>query len=473
MKKEPLHVSGVKKEISGKRTWTGQIRPGLAGPEGLYLLMEKIMAENPESYPFAENYRDTLAFIRRVCPDGAGVYTGKSSPDRDDIYRVMGMMTGFERDQLQSIRNLEDRLAEHFTIPAADAEIKMEECYKRTVSVDPSLKLDLAWQLLAGMDADRLICLKRKGAEPAAGRAEDAEECPDREKAFRMGLTLCGPILYDYVKWLLNICINNGIRRLYFISRDGYVLKKIADIIIESREMDIQTHYLYASRRVMRTEIPEEQDLLRQYIRQEMDLSDERYALVDIQGTGVSIERLSEVVGKAFRSFYFFLLNMPDPVKNQAYVYSTIPEGLIETFCRAPHGLVTGYRKGAEGRLEPVFFTGPAEEAQYDMLRTYTEGVCAFAEYFTDMEDLLGINIEMRRVSQALYDCICHYPASEDADFAGEIIHDRYNRGDTPYAPVLTPQELEEVKRDPLTYRGGNLAYSILRTELNAEGNNK
>lgn len=55
-----------------------------------------------------------------------------------------------------------------------------------------------------------------------------------------------------YVHWAIKHAIKNGTRCLYFISRDGHFLKKIADEIIETRGYDIKTKYIYGSRKAWR-----------------------------------------------------------------------------------------------------------------------------------------------------------------------------------------------------------------------------
>ena len=68
----------------------------------------------------------------------------------------------------------------------------------------------------------------------------------------RIGADVGGPILYAYVAWMLKRCVKMNKKRLYFIARDGYILKKIADIIIQERKLDIETYYIYGSRKAWR-----------------------------------------------------------------------------------------------------------------------------------------------------------------------------------------------------------------------------
>ena len=48
------------------------------------------------------------------------------------------------------------------------------------------------------------------------------------------------------------MCIRDRYETLYFVSRDGYHLKRIADEIIKMKNIDIKTKYIYASRRAWR-----------------------------------------------------------------------------------------------------------------------------------------------------------------------------------------------------------------------------
>lgn len=55
-----------------------------------------------------------------------------------------------------------------------------------------------------------------------------------------------------YVSWVLKDALKNNYECLYFISRDGYYLKKVADELIKIRKYPIKTKYIYGSRRAWR-----------------------------------------------------------------------------------------------------------------------------------------------------------------------------------------------------------------------------
>ncbi len=70
--------------------------------------------------------------------------------------------------------------------------------------------------------------------------------------AWQVGQRIGGPSLYAYVEWVLSEAERKGINTLYFVARDGYLLKKIADIIISKRNLQLRTGYLYGSRKAWR-----------------------------------------------------------------------------------------------------------------------------------------------------------------------------------------------------------------------------
>lgn len=65
----------------------------------------------------------------------------------------------------------------------------------------------------------------------------------------RVSTNIIGPIMYFYVYWVLQMAKLNNLDVLYFISRDGQLLYKIAKELIENRKINIEIKYLYGSRK--------------------------------------------------------------------------------------------------------------------------------------------------------------------------------------------------------------------------------
>ena len=65
---------------------------------------------------------------------------------------------------------------------------------------------------------------------------------------YNFGASFSGPILYNYVSEVIDTALDRGYKTLYFIARDGYIPKLIADIIIKAKNLPLKTKYIYGSR---------------------------------------------------------------------------------------------------------------------------------------------------------------------------------------------------------------------------------
>lgn len=61
-----------------------------------------------------------------------------------------------------------------------------------------------------------------------------------------------GPVLFNYVWWVLWEAKARGIHKLYFLARDGYTLQRIAETLCKQFQLDIALEYLYCSRASLR-----------------------------------------------------------------------------------------------------------------------------------------------------------------------------------------------------------------------------
>ncbi len=89
--------------------------------------------------------------------------------------------------------------------------------------------------------------------ESIIGVARYTRLCNQKKSGiYNLGCSFVGPILYGYVDWILKEALRNNTKTLHFIARDGYVLKEIADVIIEEKGLDLKTKYIYGSRKAWR-----------------------------------------------------------------------------------------------------------------------------------------------------------------------------------------------------------------------------
>ncbi|MBQ3171312.1 MAG: CDP-glycerol glycerophosphotransferase family protein [Mailhella sp.] len=61
-----------------------------------------------------------------------------------------------------------------------------------------------------------------------------------------------GALFVPYIAWAVRDAITRGMNTLYFISRDGYFLQKVADAYINHHKLPLKTKYIFGSRRVWR-----------------------------------------------------------------------------------------------------------------------------------------------------------------------------------------------------------------------------
>lgn len=374
--------------------------------------------------------------------------------------------------------------------------------------------------------------------------------------AGEIGCSLAGPILYLYIKWVLEQSLEKGIDRLYFVARDGWILQQIADRIIQMERYPIQTSYLYGSRKAWRMpaydgslenfdrilkwsnmdevlclrdlaevfqlsveelqavlaggsgELGEEKKLLRKqkeniyrqlreneefrkdlvrrqqnnrslvigYLQQEMDVSDERFAFVELAGTGFTQKCLAGLMGDFYqgeiKNFFFKLDAIQE--NGQCVFLNFFPDSLkrsymLELLCRAPHGQTAAYIEKA-GRIEPVLEAEEAERIRAYGLEEYRDGVLSYAEHMertwmgNDMPGMLRIGMVReyletiaQKPPQRIADFFCHMPFSSGGR----------NRTVIEFAPPVTQKQLRRIyfwrEEENLRniYHGNSLDYAL------------
>ncbi len=75
---------------------------------------------------------------------------------------------------------------------------------------------------------------------------------PSRDIYYQIGYEILGILLLGYSKWLKTELKKENIKKVYFLSREGALLKKAFDLI---NDTDIESKYLYVSRRSTRVSL--------------------------------------------------------------------------------------------------------------------------------------------------------------------------------------------------------------------------
>lgn len=69
---------------------------------------------------------------------------------------------------------------------------------------------------------------------------------------YKTSALVTAPVLISYVLYILKDGKSRGIQRLYFLSRDGYIMYKIAKVLCNYYHINIECRYVYVSRLALR-----------------------------------------------------------------------------------------------------------------------------------------------------------------------------------------------------------------------------
>ncbi len=406
-------------------------------------------------------------------------------------------------------------------------------------------------------------------AKLSAGEADcSAELCIGTARNVRLrhrlsgpsaiGCTVAGPILFPYVQWILASSQRQSIKRLYFIARDGFLLKKIADILIEKYNLAISTHYIYGSRKVWRMpsydgkkgslrkllswsyphritsfhklaevlrisyeelmdflpvkcgegtgvisypalgacvmkleENPafrnflyqmQQQDkkLVQRYLQQELDLSDDAFAFVDLGGGGLTQGCLAELMKDFYTNpirTFFFKMDKINLMPNCIY-YNFLPSKLkhdlvIEMICRASHGQTDGYKE-VTGKVVPVLKEGEGAAIIAHGYEAYVDGIEKFTAAYANIVKKHAITVKLELLLQYMK-YIMYNPDQELLNFLADMPNSVTGREKkvAGFAPKLTTQNIRDIyllnvhESFERHYNGTDLEYAKLRCSEN------
>ncbi|PAF49651.1 hypothetical protein BKH43_06490 [Helicobacter sp. 13S00401-1] len=332
---------------------------------------------------------------------------------------------------------------------------------------------------------------------------------------YDLGASLGGPLFYPFILWLLEQTKRRGITRLYFIARDGYILKKMMDMAIESKGLKIDTKYIYGSRKAWRlpalsidnTKLYEQfvesylrnlknlhagfnmiksefisilpkglkkyykglslkklQDLkdfllsnasllarlvevsadkrklVIRYLREELDLSDDNFAFIDLDGAGLTQNALAcllqDFFSKPIKCFYFASTPGIFTMINTEHIYfHAFRRGdsgiLLELLTRAPHGQTLGYRL-KDGVCIPILENIKVNK---DGLEDYIKGVLDYTHIMLENKAYKSF------VSQDILESYVRFLSTDidkkHAEILGDIKHS-YMGKETSFAPKFS-----------------------------------
>lgn len=177
------------------------------------------------------------------------------------------------------------------------------------------------------------------------------------------------PAYLPYVLWILEEAKKQGIQRLYFISRDGYILQQIADALPHD---GVELRYFFTSRKALQKTFKNEEDhqLTIQYFRQEGLTEDCRSAMVDVGWLGTSRKMINQILAEqGAKPVHFFYFGTTRSILSADYgsFQSFLEAGFLpyymqllveHYFSASPYPTTFGYQKLQNGQIVPCFPEG-------------------------------------------------------------------------------------------------------------------
>ena len=236
-------------------------------------------------------------------------------------------------------------------------------------------------------------------------RLANPETDPTRRIIWDTGCDIVGPLVFGFVHWCLAEAKSRGVRRLYFVARDGQLPHHVASRLAPAWGFDIECRYLHGSRQAWHPAAEPGADELRAralgYFRQEGLLDGTPWAMVDIGWHGNlqrSLGRLLALGGAPppVTGFYFGLVpeaSVPEgdtmlgfwnQLPAHGHGVQRLNHALWEIFLSADHGGVLGYRAVA-GKFEPELREPRNERALAWGMATLQAAVLKFTECWLEV----------------------------------------------------------------------------------------
>ena len=512
--------------------------PVVATKEGVFAYMQQLM-ENEERYRGLSPWVRRNFVLLRTHAEGLARFHYVDSKGEaltlSRIYDALQMTGELAAEEALKLREWEEKLSEEFGC--------LQEAREET---EHALE-ELPW--LEGLEEDF-------SAQMLAGAARRAVMEGQLRGAAKIGALYGGAILMPYVEWILQRSLTLGLRRLYFIARDGYILKLMADSLIEKLHLAIETRYIHGSRRAWRMpsylgedgelrglvgwsytqhvhtvedlaevlQMPvaelypylapdyqapgslldggglaastflldknpafrrllkeimaERRALAVDYLKQEIDISDDNFAFVELGGGGFTQICLSKLLQDFYSGSvrtFFYKMDRVRINDDRCVFYNFFPSKLkhylvVEMVCRAPEGQTEGYER-VDGRVRPIKKQGEKELYLQRGYGDYVKGIEAFVHAYGEARGKYSAEPSLR-ASFACMEALSAQEDSEITEFFGGLPNRVTGReqGAPDFAPPLTKKELQDIfvrygdGENGAHYKGTDFAMSLKRS---------
>ena len=190
----------------------------------------------------------------------------------------------------------------------------------------------------------------------------------DRDARYLLALNYLAPVYLAYTTWVISKAKEKGINKLFFLSRDGYILKKIAEIIPHE---GIVLYDLFVSRKALlpayQHQKPNRQQLI-DYLKQEGVTEEQTYCgMVDLGWYGSTRQMINTMLREeGYHDTLFFYYGIREdalPPSDGIYLSFMGPASeetthathlLEQYFSASPYPSTIGYQT-VEKTIMPVF----------------------------------------------------------------------------------------------------------------------
>lgn len=99
-----------------------------------------------------------------------------------------------------------------------------------------------------GLEQPGVLWRSQCAAAMKMARLEGWALTEQNKAVWETGANVVGPLWFGFAEWCLEEALQRGIKRLYFVARDGQIFHKVASEIASQREIPVECRYLYGSR---------------------------------------------------------------------------------------------------------------------------------------------------------------------------------------------------------------------------------
>jgi len=224
--------------------------------------------------------------------------------------------------------------------------------------------------------------------------------------AFDLGASFAAPMVYQYVSWCIERAVQLGVHKLFFVLRDGYILKRVADIIISHRGLTLETEDLFGSRVAWRRPEITVDKLKRLSVWDKSNwiFRDPCYAYVAFERLGFSKEELGQYltendVSKLLRSFKDFKMVLNEALKKTDFCLA------VEQKAKESGDALIAYFEKMLGKCEPFVFvdTNSTGKSQADLVGLMDRAALDFPQFRFFYHTFLGKKDEINSDTQFVF----------------------------------------------------------------------